>query len=122
VVPFEWWSAVTFGQRLERRCAPADDVAVRLPAGLSKESPGSLHLDTGHEQRDGARGKRSFDRKGRALENGDAETPASVRLDVYRRPRRQRPRAGTDLADTKFECGGVFFDDRTGELCLVDEG
>ncbi len=47
-----------------------------------------------------------------------AETLQSMSLDVYRTAADHASKSGLILADTKFEWG---FDDRTGELLLVDE-
>jgi phosphoribosylaminoimidazole-succinocarboxamide synthase len=47
-----------------------------------------------------------------------AETLQSLSLEVYKTAANHALRSGLILADTKFEWG---FDDRTGELLLVDE-
>jgi phosphoribosylaminoimidazole-succinocarboxamide synthase len=68
--------------------------------------------ETGHDE------NVSFETMASALGREEAETLQSMSLEVYRIAADRALRRGLILADTKFEWG---FDDRTGELLLVDE-
>src|SRR5436309_3290870 len=91
---------------------------LRLPAGLLE----SDHIDpiftpatkaeSGHDE------NVSFEVMASAIGTEIAETLRALSLDVYQKAAGHARERGLILADTKFEWG---FDDRTGELLVVDE-
>ena len=91
---------------------------VRLPEGLVESDridpifTPATKAATGHDE------NVSFDVMATAVGTEIAGTLRSLSLEVYRRAAVHAREQGLILADTKFEWG---FDDRTGELLLVDE-
>jgi phosphoribosylaminoimidazole-succinocarboxamide synthase len=91
---------------------------VKLPSGLVESD--QIHpiftpatkAETGHDE------NVSFDVMARAVGIEVAETLRSLSLEVYRSAAARAMERGLILADTKFEWG---FDDRRGELLLIDE-
>ncbi|QEH38508.1 Phosphoribosylaminoimidazole-succinocarboxamide synthase [Aquisphaera giovannonii] len=91
---------------------------IKLPAGLVESDridpifTPATKAETGHDE------NVSFDVMANAVGKEVAETLRSMSLEVYRAAAEHALGRGLILADTKFEWG---FDDRTGELLLVDE-
>ncbi len=91
---------------------------ISLPAGLVESDridpifTPATKAETGHDE------NISFEVMAGAVGEELAGTLQSMSLEVYRIAADQALRNGLILADTKFEWG---FDDRTGELLLVDE-
>jgi phosphoribosylaminoimidazole-succinocarboxamide synthase len=91
---------------------------IRLPAGLVESDPidpiftPATKAETGHDE------NVPFETMASAVGMETAETLQSLSLDVYRTAADHALKRGLILADTKLEWG---FDDRTGELLLVDE-
>jgi phosphoribosylaminoimidazole-succinocarboxamide synthase len=91
---------------------------IRLPAGLVESDrikpifTPATKAETGHDE------NIPFDRMVSAVGKEVAETLQSMSLEVYRAAAEHALKSGLILADTKFEWG---FDERTGELLLVDE-
>jgi phosphoribosylaminoimidazole-succinocarboxamide synthase len=91
---------------------------IRLPAGLVESDrigpifTPATKAETGHDE------NIPYERMASAIGSEVAETLQSMSLDVYRTAADHALECGLILADTKFEWG---FDDRTGELLLVDE-
>ncbi len=91
---------------------------IRLPAGLVESQQiepiftPATKAETGHDE------NVSLETMAGAVGSDVAETLQSMSLEVYRSAANHAEHCGLILADTKFEWG---FDDRTGELLLVDE-
>ena len=91
---------------------------IRLPAGLVESDridpifTPATKAETGHDE------NIPFERMASAVGTEVAGTLQSMSLEVYRAAADHALESGLILADTKFEWG---FDDRTGELLLVDE-
>ena len=91
---------------------------IKLPKGLVESDriepifTPATKAETGHDE------NVSFDVMASAVGSEIAETLRSLSLEVYRSAAERGLERGLILADTKFEWG---FDDRTGELLLVDE-
>ncbi|WP_165219726.1 phosphoribosylaminoimidazolesuccinocarboxamide synthase [Aquisphaera insulae] len=91
---------------------------IRLPGGLVESDriepifTPATKAETGHDE------NVSFDVMANAVGREVAETLRSMSLEVYRKAAERALGRGLILADTKFEWG---FDDRTGELLLIDE-
>jgi phosphoribosylaminoimidazole-succinocarboxamide synthase len=91
---------------------------IRLPTGLVESDridpifTPATKAETGHDE------NVSFDVMASAVGSEIAETLRSLSLEVYKKASARALERGLILADTKFEWG---FDDRTGELLLIDE-
>jgi len=91
---------------------------IHPPAGLAESDriepifTPATKAETGHDE------NVSFDGMASAVGSEIAETLRSLSLEVYRAAAARALEQGLILADTKFEWG---FDDRTGELLLIDE-
>jgi phosphoribosylaminoimidazole-succinocarboxamide synthase len=91
---------------------------IRLPEGLVESDridpifTPATKAETGHDQ------NVSFEIMADAVGTEVAETLRSMSLEVYETAAAHAGEGGLILADTKFEWG---FDERTGELLLVDE-
>ena len=91
---------------------------VKLPPGLVESDriepifTPATKAETGHDE------NVSFEVMARALGADVAETLRDHSLEVYRKAADEARAKGLILADTKFEWG---FDERTGELLLIDE-
>jgi phosphoribosylaminoimidazole-succinocarboxamide synthase len=91
---------------------------VKLPSGLVESDQidpiftPATKAESGHDE------NVSFDVMARAVGIEVAETLRSLSLEVYRAAAARAIERELILADTKFEWG---FDDRTGELLLIDE-
>jgi phosphoribosylaminoimidazole-succinocarboxamide synthase len=91
---------------------------LRLPAGLLESDridpifTPATKAESGHDE------NVSFEVMASAIGTEIAETLRALSLDVYQKAAAHAREQGLILADTKFEWG---FDDRTGELLLVDE-
>jgi phosphoribosylaminoimidazole-succinocarboxamide synthase len=91
---------------------------VKLPSGLAESDridptfTPATKAESGHDE------NVSFDVMARAVGVEVTETLRSLSLEVYRSAAARAMERGLILADTKFEWG---FDDRTGELLLIDE-
>jgi len=91
---------------------------VELPPGLVESDriepifTPATKAETGHDE------NVSFEVMARALGADVAETLRGLSLEVYRKAADEARTKGLILADTKFEWG---FDERSGELLLIDE-
>jgi phosphoribosylaminoimidazole-succinocarboxamide synthase len=91
---------------------------IKLPEGLVESDridpifTPATKAETGHDE------NVSFEVMSNALGTEVAETLRSLSLEVYEKAAAEARTKGLILADTKFEWG---FDDRTGELLLIDE-
>lgn len=119
VVPFECVvRGYLAGSGWKEYRATGSVCGVRLPEGLVESDridpifTPATKAATGHDE------NVSFDVMASAVGTEIAGTLRSHSLEVYRRAAAHAREQGLILADTKFEWG---FDDRTGELLLVDE-
>ena len=119
VVPFECVvRGYLSGSGWKEYRAKGSVCGIRLPGGLVESdridpifTPATKAV-TGHDE------NVSFEKMAGAVGSEVAETLRSLSLEVYRKAAAHARERGLILADTKFEWG---FDDRTGELLLVDE-
>ena len=107
------------GQRLEgvsrRRIGLRPQAARQGSSRATGSSPiftPATKAESGHDE------NVSFEVMAGAIGTEIAETLRALSLDVYQKAAAHARERGLILADTKFEWG---FDDRTGELLLVDE-
>ena len=119
VVPFECVvRGYLAGSGWKEYRATGSVCGVRLPEGLVESDridpifTPATKAATGHDE------NVSFDVMASAVGTEIAGTLRSLSLEVYRGAAAHAREQGLILADTKFEWG---FDDRTGELLLVDE-
>jgi phosphoribosylaminoimidazole-succinocarboxamide synthase len=119
VVPFECVvRGYLSGSAWKEYRATGTVCGIRLPAGLVESQQidpvftPATKAETGHDE------NVSFDVMASAVSAEIAGTLRSLSLDVYGAASARALERGLILADTKFEWG---FDDRTGELLLVDE-
>jgi phosphoribosylaminoimidazole-succinocarboxamide synthase len=119
VVPFECVvRGYLSGSAWKEYRASGTVCGIRLPAGLVESDridpifTPATKAETGHDE------NVSFEIMAGAVGKDVAESLQSMSLEVYRIAAEHALRNGLILADTKFEWG---FDDRTGELLLVDE-
>ncbi len=119
VVPFECVvRGYLSGSGWKEYRATGSVCGIGLPAGLVESDriepifTPATKAETGHDE------NVSFDVMAGAVGREVAETLRSLSLEVYRSAAARALERGLILADTKFEWG---FDDRTGELLLVDE-
>jgi phosphoribosylaminoimidazole-succinocarboxamide synthase len=119
VVPFECVvRGYLSGSAWKEYRASGTVCGIKLPAGLVESAriepifTPATKAATGHDE------NVSFEAMAGAVGTEVAETLQSMSLAIYRIATDHALRSGLILADTKFEWG---FDDRTGELLLVDE-
>ena len=119
VVPFECVvRGYLSGSGWKEYRASGSVCGIRLPAGLVESDriepifTPATKAETGHDE------NVSFEVMAGAVGKDVADSLQSMSLEVYRNAANHALRKGLILADTKFEWG---FDDRTGELLLVDE-
>lgn len=119
VVPFECVvRGYLSGSGWKEYRATGSVCGIRLPEGLVESDriepifTPATKVKTGHDE------NVSFDVMAGVVGSGIAETLRSLSLEVYQVASARALERGLILADTKFEWG---FDDRTGELLLVDE-
>jgi phosphoribosylaminoimidazole-succinocarboxamide synthase len=119
VVPFECVArGYLAGSGWKEYRASRTVCGLALPAGLVEGSQidpiftPATKAESGHDE------NVSFEAMAGAVGKNVAETLQSMSLEVYRAGAEHALRCGLILADTKLEWG---FDDRTGELLLVDE-
>ncbi len=119
VVPFECVvRGYLSGSAWKEYRATGTVCGIRLPAGLVESQQidpiftPATKAETGHDE------NVSPETMAGAVGSEVAETLQSMSLEVYRTAAKHAEHSGLILADTKFEWG---FDDRTGELLLVDE-
>ena len=119
VVPFECVvRGYLSGSAWKEYRASGTVCGIELPAGLVESDridpifTPATKAETGHDE------NVSFEMMAGAVGKEVAESLQLMSLEVYRTAADHALRNGLILADTKFEWG---FDDRTGELLLVDE-
>jgi phosphoribosylaminoimidazole-succinocarboxamide synthase len=119
VVPFECVvRGYLSGSGWKEYRASGSVCGLRLPAGLLESDridpifTPATKAESGHDE------NVSFEEMASAIGNEIAGTLRSLSLDVYEKAAAHARERELILADTKFEWG---FDDRTGELLLVDE-